>query len=157
MSQPFRRILFPTDFSEGANAALAHALELQRQFGASLTLLHVYELPIAYTEVYAFSADLIGAIEQSARREMAKAVEHARERARQLDPQASSKIEAKVMVGSGATTIVEEAKRGGYDLIVMGTHGRTGMRHLFIGSMAERVVRTAPCPVLTIRGVEEAP
>jgi nucleotide-binding universal stress UspA family protein len=152
MTQPFTKILVPTDFSDGAKTALDRALDLRQRFGATVTLLHIYELPTVYTDVYVFSADLIGTIERGARERMARTLEYAEKRARELDPtQAHPAIDGKVMAGAGAYSIVDVAKSGGYDLIVMGTHGRTGIRHLLIGSVAERVVRTAPCPVLTIR------
>ncbi len=151
--KPFSKILHPTDFSKGAELALERALDLRQRFGATLTLFHTYELPIPYPDVYAYSADFIGAIEQGARQAMVKAKEFAERRARELGAkEAHLPIEAKVMAGGATFAITEEAKAGGYDLIVMGTHGRTGLSHLFIGSVAERVVRTASCPVLTIRG-----
>jgi nucleotide-binding universal stress UspA family protein len=150
--KPFAKILVPTDFSEGARAALDRALELRHRYGAALTLLHVYQMPIPYPDGYVFSADILGAIEESARNEIAKEKDRAEARARELSAGGTSPpIETKVLIGAPATAITETAQTAGHDLIVMGTHGRTGLKHLLIGSVAERVVRTAPCPVLTLR------
>jgi nucleotide-binding universal stress UspA family protein len=145
------KILVPTDFSKGAEAAVERALELRQRFGATLTLFHAYELPIMYVEGYAFTPDLINTIEDSARKEMEKTKAAAAAHARELGATGTIPIEAKLAIGGPAIAITEEAKAGAYDLIVMGTHGRTGLSHLFIGSVAERVVRTARCPVLTVR------
>jgi nucleotide-binding universal stress UspA family protein len=143
--------LVPTDFSSGAEAALQRALDLRQLFGCTLTLFHAYELPIMYVEGYAFTPDLLNTIEDSARKEMQRVKSAAEARARELGAGGASSIDSKIAIGGPAVAITEEAKAGDYDLIVMGTHGRTGLSHLLIGSVAERVVRTARCPVLTVR------
>lgn len=150
--KPYRKILVPTDFSPGAEVALEHALVLRQHLGATLTLLHVYPLPIAYGPPYAYTVDLIGPIERDARAQLEKTSQRARELGAGDQP---VPIQAKLAAGAAALSITEEAKEGGYDLIVLGTHGRTGLSHLFIGSVAERVVRTAHCPVLTVRSPEK--
>ena len=149
---PFTKILVPTDFSDGSHLALERALDLRQQFGAKIVLLHVYQIPISYPNGYVFTADILGSIEQAARGQMLKEKERAEGRARELAGGAAvPAIEAKLMIGAPALAIIEEAQKDGFDLIVMGTHGHTGLKHLLIGSVAERVVRSAPCPVLTIR------
>lgn len=149
---PFSKILVPTDFSDSARVALERALDLRQQFGASLTLLHVYQIPISYPNGYVFTADVLGSIEEAARGQMGRELEWAERRAKALSTDAELvRVETRLLIGAPSLAIVEEAERGGHDLIVMGTHGHTGLKHLFIGSVAERVVRTAPCPVLTIR------
>jgi nucleotide-binding universal stress UspA family protein len=142
------RILVPTDFSATADAALEYAFVLAERFGASLQLLHVLDDPFVAdgmaAEAYISEAPTL-------RTAMLK---DARER---LHHRAAARpaIETEVLFGHGARTIAEYAAERGVDLIVMGTHGRTGFAHLLLGSVAERLVRTAPCPVLTVRHPEE--
>lgn len=146
----FTRILVPTDFSAPSEAALAAAKELADRFGASIHLLHVLEDPYstsAYaTEVYGFLPPGLRETWQ----------ENAEKRLEALLPRehgTRSGGTVTVVFGSPAKAIVDHAQTAGSDLIVMGTHGRSGMAHLLLGSVAERVVRTAACPVLTVRGV----
>jgi len=150
MTRSFTRILVPTDFSPPSDAALATAKEMAERFGASIHVLHVLEDPYstsAYaTEVYGF---LPPGLKESWQR-------NAEERlVRLLPPEERTRFggTSTVVFGSPAKAIVEYADGNGIDLIVMGTHGRSGVAHLLLGSVAERVVRTARCPVLTIRGV----
>lgn len=142
--KPITKILVPTDFSPDAEPAIERALDLARSFSASVMLFHVYELPIAFPEGYSFTAELITAIEKEAHAKLAETIERLRQRTQ-------VPISGKVGAGATAMAIVDEAAQGGFDLIVMGTHGRTGFSRFFIGSVAERVVRLATCPVLTIR------
>jgi nucleotide-binding universal stress UspA family protein len=152
---PLAKILVPTDFSDGAGVALVRALQLRQLVSGKLTLLHIYELPVVYANVYPFNPDLVTQIERGVREVMERTLKDARARARQLGGDQGPPIDAKVFAGTPSQGIVDEAKDGGYDLIVMGTHGRRGLSHLLIGSVAERVVRTAPCAVMTIRGPAE--
>jgi nucleotide-binding universal stress UspA family protein len=142
------RIMVPTDFSAPADAALDYARDLARQFGASIDLVHVFDDPFTSG---AFVGD--GTVVMPV--ELREALEtHARE---QLDVRHAVHAAAlpgsstTFLLGSPARRLVERAQEEKADLIVMGTHGRTGLGHLFLGSVAERVVRTAPCPVLTTR------
>ena len=147
-----RKILAPTDFSPGADVALERALDLRQRFGASLTLFHAFELPVVYADGYGLAVDFTAAVEQAAREAMQRTRTRAEARARALDPGGGDlRLSAKVVPGAPLVAILDEASEGGYDLIVMGTHGRTGLAHAFIGSVAERVVRAAPCAVLTER------
>jgi nucleotide-binding universal stress UspA family protein len=142
----FRHILAPTDFSEYSKKAVASALEWAKKFGAKLTILHVVELPPYPVEGYVppnLSATFLDDVERQATAELA-----------QLVPEAeAAKVEVArvVAVGTPYRTIIETAEANHVDLIVMATAGRTGFSHLVLGSIAERVVRTASCPVLTIR------
>jgi nucleotide-binding universal stress UspA family protein len=142
----FRHILAPTDFSEYSKKAVVSALELARKFGAKLTILHVVELPPYPVEGYvppAVNATFLDDLERQATQDLA-----------QLVPEAeSSNVEVVrlVAVGSPYRKIIDTAEAEQVDLIVMATAGRTGFSHLVMGSIAERVVRTATCPVLTIR------
>lgn len=146
------RILVPTDFSPASDAALGCARRLATRFGASLHLLHVLEdPPVGGTfgsEFYlADSPDMRTARLNDARDRLAH----------RMMPVDRSQVHAtpEVIFGQSAQTIVDYAADGDVDVIVMGTHGRGGMAHLLMGSVAERVIRTAPCPVLTVRDLAE--
>ena len=146
------RILVPTDFSATADAALEYAFVLADRFGATLQLLHVLDDPFV---VDGMAADAYISEAPALRTAV---LDDARERLRHraASREASGKpIETEVLFGHGARTIAEYAAERGIDLIVMGTHGRTGFAHLLLGSVAERMVRTSPCPVLTVRHPEE--
>jgi nucleotide-binding universal stress UspA family protein len=143
------RILVPTDFSATADAALDYAFGLAAKFGASVQLLHVVDDPFVFEGM---SAE---AYISEAPRLRAAMLDDARERLRHRVARGGAvAVETEVLFGHGARTIAEYAAERGVDLIVMGTHGRTGFAHLMVGSVAERVVRTAPCPVLTVRHPE---
>ena len=147
-----RQILVPTDFSATSDAALDYAREVASRFGASLHLLHVLQDPFVAGPLVAdaYVADTPGVrttILDDARARLAHRV--ARRDRETFD------VSAEAVFGRGADTIVEYAADRHIDLIIMGTHGRTGVAHLLLGSVAERVVRTAPCPVLTVRAAAE--
>lgn len=146
------RILVPTDFSADADAALQYAIDLAKPFGATIRLLHVVEDLMAAgmwsTECY--TIDVAGLL--------INLVKDAEERlnSTRIEAGAAAQITTDVRSGHAATTIVDTARECHADLIVMGTKGRTGLAHLLMGSVAERVVRLAPCPVLTMRSETEA-
>jgi nucleotide-binding universal stress UspA family protein len=144
------RILVPTDFSADAEVAVAHAAEFAQRFGAAVHLLHVVDDTLAAgmwsSEMY--TAEVAGL--------QVNLVKDAEQRIRQATlPTSGVPLHTEVRTGRPAATIVEAARELSADLIVMGTTGRTGVAHLLLGSVAERVVRTAPCPVLTIRSKAE--
>ncbi len=143
---PIRRILFPTDFSENADHAWAYALTFAKEFAAEVLLLHVVPPPPRLTETYAVNYDPDGLLE--AQRAEATAL---LERQVQAAKEAGLTAEAAIRVGMDYHEILEHARAQAVDLIVMGTHGRTGLAHVLLGSVAEKVVRRAPCPVLTIK------
>ncbi len=144
--KPFAKILVPHDFSEHAASAVEVAADLARRYEASVTLLHVYESMVyAMPESFvvfppAQLAGLMGELE--------KHLQNAKQQAVALKVE---RVDTKLVQGAPVQSIVQVAHDGGYDLIVMGTHGRTGISHALIGSVAERVVRKAGCPVLTVR------
>lgn len=145
-----KHILVPTDFSETSRVALRYALALADRFGACVHLLHAVQNPLDQpwaAEIYAAS---VTEFEQSARRESDTAL------ATMLDESERQKYCACLVteIGPPFLTIIKYAKREHIDLIVMGTHGRGAIAHLLIGSVAENVVRKAPCPVLTVRNPE---
>lgn len=142
---PIRRILVPTDFSDCSTPALVYAYELAQRLGAQLVLLHVVEELPPY----------IGFLPP---REAAKTLAELRCRtefalAQLLPERRCPKVEVvcRAVVGTPDHAIVEVALETKADLIVLATHGRTGWRRFAMGSVAERLVRTAPCPVLTVR------
>jgi nucleotide-binding universal stress UspA family protein len=142
----FRHILAPTDFSEYSKQAVASALELAKKFGAKLSILHVVELPPYPVEGYvppSVTSTFLEDLERQASQDLA-----------QVTPEAESagiEVARLVTVGSPYRKIIDMAEAEQVDLIVMATAGRTGFSRLVMGSIAERVVRTASCPVLTIR------
>ncbi len=146
-----QRILVPTDFSEPSGNALRYAKAFSEQFKARLHVLHVIEeSAFAYTwttpEGSLVMPDVRGEIETSARRQL-EAV---------LSPEEQGKYHAclATVIGSPFLEIVRYAKNENIDLIVLGTHGRGPIAHMLMGSVAEKVVRKAPCPVLTVRQEE---
>jgi universal stress protein A len=146
------RILVPTDFSETSDAALRYARMLAETFGASLHLVHAFEDPYA---AGAIAPEVYGTIPQELRDSALQlANSHLEERLPAADRERFRGTTAVVM-GAPASAIVKYATETGIDLIVMGTHGRGGVAHLLLGSVAERVVRSARCPVLSVR--EPAP
>ena len=136
-----KHILFPTDFSASSERAEAAAVGLATAFDARLTLLHVWSVPNSgYAEALTWPID---EMEAAARKELAKT--HAR------IAKLHTSTEAVLRAGRAWQCILEQAKAGGVDLIVMGTHGRHGLPRLVLGSVAEKVVRLSPVPVLTLR------
>jgi len=146
-----KKILVATDFSEPSDAALAYGRELARTFGASLTVLHVVDniLTRAYGTDGVVLADpeLQREIETSAQRQVDSLLF-------EEDRQALGAVGLVITSTSPSAAIVTYAHDASVDLIVMGTHGRGAIAHLLMGSVAERVVRIAPCPVLTVRHPE---
>ena len=135
-----KKILFPTDFSECSDSGLEHATTLAKNTGASLLIVHVEEPPLAYAggEMY------YGAPEPDT-----QVLEEMLKKVRPTDP--SVPVEHRLVLGSPAHAICDLAEEEGVDMIVMGTHGRTGLKRLLMGSVAEHVVRWSPCPVLTFK------
>lgn len=142
----FRRILHPTDFSRASAPALRRAVSLAKACRAPLVLAHVMTPPSPFIgEGVAPSsyADLFTLARRSAKRRLAAALARVR----------SKGVRAQAVFAEGlpASEILRSARRARADLIVMGTHGRTGASRFFMGSVAERVVRESRCPVLTVR------
>lgn len=142
-------VLVATDFGKASEAALNYGRELARTFGATLHVLHVTENLItryAY-EGAIISPDLQREIEDAARARLEALIGD--DDRRELHAKATVRT-----APSMAEAIVDHATDIGADVIVVGTHGRRAFAHLLLGSVAERVVRTAPCPVLTVRSPE---
>jgi nucleotide-binding universal stress UspA family protein len=147
--RPLDTILVPTDFSKDAETAYFAALNLLgRQSSTKVVLLHVYHLPYEYTAYGTIptSLDYFRDVEGAAEERLITLAEEIRKQGFQVETLAREGFPPEVILG--------EAQTAGADLIAMGTHGRTGLAHLVLGSTAERVVQRADCPVLTVRGDE---
>ncbi|QLH81521.1 universal stress protein [Halosimplex pelagicum] len=141
----YEDILVPTDGSAGASAALEEAIELADQFDATIHSLYVVDLASLGTE--AGAVDMVESFEQMGE----EATEAAATRARD----AGVAAEGSVATGSPHREILDYVDDHGVDLVVMGTHGRTGLERYLLGSVTEKIVRTADVPVLTVRADED--
>ncbi len=140
------RVLVPVDFSEFSDEALKYGREFCVKFAADLHLLHILEIHTSRTPSFALGLAVPKRYEESQ--------EQAMEKLKELPGKswpAERSVVRETAHGSPFVEIIKYAKEHTIDIIVMGTHGRTGLNHVFMGSVAENVVRQAPCPVLTIR------
>ena len=140
----YRRILWPTDFSPLAEVALPHALKLAAENSAELVVLHVL-FPVVLYPI----PEVVGAawdqLERAGKAELHRITKKLQDQMPKL------RVHSALAQGVPFDQILRAAKRLRCDLIVLATHGRTGLRHVLMGSVAENVVRRAPCPVLTVR------
>jgi nucleotide-binding universal stress UspA family protein len=143
---PVERILVPVDFSEPSGKALEHAIVLAKTFGAKIDLIHVYRVPVAVSGPYAepLPTGYNEGIRKAARVELDKWLERV--------TSAGVTANAHLVEGAPSHEIVQAAGRLQADQIVIGTRGLTGIKHLMLGSVADRTVRLAPCPVTTVPG-----
>ena len=148
----FTRIVVPTDFSSASQSALEYAIDLATRYGAVIDLLHVVEEP-AYL---ASSPDGYFAGLPALRDQMREDGQRQLAATAQVCTAANVPYDTAIVSGRPATSIVQQAADRAADLIVMGTHGRSGLDHFILGSVAERVIRSAPCPVLTVRDPSRA-
>lgn len=149
------KILVPVDFSECSREAMRYALMLARRLGAHVEALHVWTLPMVAT-----AGDMLIAMPdqpyQRAADWMEREAQEAMDRfVSELDT-GGLRVATRVEPGRAEETILSMANQGSFDLIVMGTHGRSGLSHLLMGSVAERVVRLASCPVMTVKAERAA-
>ncbi len=147
MAVTLDRILVPLDFSEHAEAILEWASHLAAQHGSQLLLLHVYHLPVEFQQLEGayLPPDFWSNVKSEAEQSLERYTTELQGR--------GQKVEAIVREGYPATVIIEEAESQGADLIVIGTHGLSGLKHLLLGSIAERVVQKATCAVLTVKSL----
>jgi len=135
------RVLAPTDLSELSRAGVGYALELARGWGAEVTVYHIADA----AELANYKARSLDDLIERHKKMLAQFL---REHFAELLPLVA--VREKVEVGVAASNILAEAEKGGSDLIVMSTHGRTGIAHLVMGSVTEQVVRSAKCPVFSV-------
>jgi universal stress protein A len=140
----FNKILCPVDFDPNSTLALRLASELAQERQATLHLLHVVAMPPGPEVALPF-----GKMETAARSRL--------ERLARQTVNGKARYEVKVLMGDPAVEVLQAAERLRAELIVMATHGRRGLRHLILGSVAEHVVREAPCPVFTVKPKTPAP
>ncbi|GAO03420.1 universal stress protein YxiE [Anaeromyxobacter sp. PSR-1] len=149
------RVLVPIDFSPSSRAALEYAIFVAGKHGAELEVLHVWEPP-GYVGPDTLALLPVGSGQpgwEQTRNEVQREVDHFLAKAAARPRSLSVRVEA----GEPSDAILGMAREGGADLIVMGTHGRTGLSRLLIGSVAEAVLRRSTCPVLTLRVASRAP
>jgi nucleotide-binding universal stress UspA family protein len=149
MNNAYRRILVAVDGSPASNKGLREAVRLAKSEEAELCIFHVVNefYAFAMPEGGAVVADLVPTLREGGKRILAKAEQLARKEGAR-----SKSVLRETVGGAAADAIVREAKKQRADLIVLGTHGRRGVRRMVLGSDAEQVVRTAPAPVLLVRG-----
>lgn len=148
----FKRILWATDFSECSNEARAVAVELTQLYQAELHALHVIHNLDLEVPTFAFGLDFPGYLESLPRRRQELSATAREALAKEFDADFKSKHHTTFAIQFGVPfhAIADYAQDNAIDLIVLGTHGRTGVPHVLLGSVAERVVQQAGCPVLTI-------
>ncbi len=145
----FRSILVPVDYSEHSQASVRYAAELATKVGAKLHVVHVWDRPAYASDAVLVRrpgeehCSLAELIQQNAERDM-------KDFLASITLPAGVVLSQALLSGDPAATLIEELKRGNYDLVVLGTHGRTGLMHLLLGSVAEKLVRLSPVPVLTV-------
>ena len=144
------RILVPTDFSKHSEVALNYGVALAEKFAAELFLLHVVQdLALFIPDAVAVAPPMAAPVEQ-----FTAAAREALERTVRANDLERLTVHRDVREGAPFYEIIRYAKERDIDLIVMGTHGHTGLTHMLLGSVTEKVVRKAPCPVLTVRHPE---
>jgi nucleotide-binding universal stress UspA family protein len=144
-----QKIVCPVDFSNCAQQALNYATELAKQFDAELSIVHAYEDPAAYVTPMPMSgyvgpgAELLLELRKQLEVRLAQTTEDVKKQ--------GVRVSSELLEGAPYRVVLDWAKEYGADLIVVGTHGHTGLTHALLGSVTERIVRMAHCPVLTIR------
>lgn len=144
---PIRKIVMPTDFSVNADAARPYAIDLARRYSAEIHVVHVFDHSIFYargSDALSQNLDSVIGLEENRRREALQKY------ALDLDAQTAGILQL-LKPGKPAESILNYAASIDADLIVLSTHGRTGLSHMLIGSVAERLIRTSPCPVLSVK------
>jgi len=146
---PVQRILLPVDYSSCSRAALSFALDLAQKYQAALDVVHVWDRPAYMTDAVMMSAEAVPAhslfhlIEANAQRDLNEFLQGVR-------LPAGDALSGRLLDGDPASALLHELKRGKHDLVVVGTHGRTGLSHLMLGSVSEKLARLAPVPVVTV-------
>ncbi len=139
-----KKVLVPTDFGPGSDRAMAYAAELAKSFGAEIVLMHAYEIPMVGFP----DGSLVATAEIASR--VSEGAQVGLDRAAAALSMSGVRITKLLKQGPTWRTIVDTATESGAEMIVMGTHGRHGLPRALLGSVAEKVVRMSPCPVLTV-------
>ncbi len=146
---PYQRIMVPVDYSDHCKTALTAAVDVARRFGATIDLVHVWDRPSYVSEAIMVGQpgdrqrSLLELIRENAEKDMVEFIAT-------LSLPPDVQVTHQLLSGDPATTLAKELAKGGHDLVVIGTHGRTGIVHLLLGSVTEKLVRTSPVPVLTV-------
>jgi universal stress protein A len=152
---PFRRILVPVDYSENSKAAVQAAVALAKELGGTLDLVHVWDRPTYVSDAVMVrrpgeeQRSLAELIHQNAEKDMEEFLAS-------LSLPSDVVVTHRLCSGEPASTLIGELKQGKHDLVILSTHGRTGLLHLLLGSVAEKLVRFSPVPVLTVPSPERA-
>jgi nucleotide-binding universal stress UspA family protein len=142
---PFKKILVPIDFGPASNEALNAAIEMAKRDGAELELVHVWEIPTySYATLEYAPTDILGPIRDAAQAQLAETLARVKKDVPRTVGTLKQGAAWQEVLG-----VIESSKP---DLVVMGTHGRKGVRRMLLGSVAEKIVRTCPVPVLTMHG-----
>lgn len=142
---PWKKILCPVDFSDGSRISIETAVKMANESNAELVIVNVLATPVYYmVEPIAFPSTFVTDLTAAAETGLARAKEDAMRLG-------ATRVSTQVLHGDAAHEIIELAKRDAFDLVVIGTHGRTGLKHMLLGSVAEKVVRHASIPVLVVR------
>jgi nucleotide-binding universal stress UspA family protein len=146
-----RTILLPTDGSDGSAKAMTYAISFAKQYGARVVALHVIDEGFAVRARTAVVEGVGHELMQRLRDSWAREAQRILDVVADAGATSGVTVEPKMVTGNPFDEILGAAKEVSADLIIMGTHGHTGMGHLLLGSVTEKVVRKAPCPVLTVR------
>jgi len=147
----FQKILVPIDFSQYSDEILAYALAMARKFDASIDLIHVIPNMDYFTPYESFmAAENIVAVQKGVEGEVERDLEEVAQKLPGIQ------VKRAIRTGVAFVEILDYVKSEGIDLIIMGTRGRGGLENIIIGSVAEKVLRKSPCPVLTIRPQKKA-
>ncbi|HVN22970.1 MAG TPA: universal stress protein [Syntrophorhabdales bacterium] len=142
----FRNILVPLDFSDYTDEIMNIAVQIAVKFGSAIHLLHVIPNMDYFTPYESFlSAESLVNIQRDIEREVGKDMEEVAQKIKDIP------VTKEIHTGVVSLEIIDYVRTEKIDLVVMGTHGRGGLEHILIGSVAEKVVRKSPCPVLTVR------
>jgi len=144
--KPFTHILVATDFEKASQRALEVAIEIARKFDAPLTLLHVYDIPTYSYYAGPWPTELAASVEKAARATLSESLAAAQK--------ALPTVDSVLCLGDISQQILAQISRTGANLLVIGTHGRRGLSHAILGSVAEKMVRMSPVPVLTVQAPE---
>ena len=140
---PLKSVMVATDFSPLSEKAIDYAVMIAKQFGAKILIMHVLDpITVTTTDALMFS-DNSEALRKMAEEMMKNLADILKEK--------GVSIETALLKGAAASEIISKAAQAGVDVIIMGTHGRKGIEHLILGSVAEKVVRSATCPVMVVR------